>query len=340
MRSQRVFGLLTCLVAACPLLWAADGTPPSIPMVIDDGIYTTSNTSLHASWSSADGESGIVEYQYQIRQGSPSGSVIVAWTSVGTTTEATRSGFVSGSGKTQVNGLTNGVTCFWEVKARNGEGLWSASGFSDGITVDVTPPAVVAVTDDGPSTPSTTTLHATWTPSSDQQSGIGRYLYQITRDSPSGALAVDWTPIGLSTAVTRTGLSLTSGARYYINVKAENGAGLQGPVGSSDGIVAGETDTTPPILNSIFPFPGPQLYAGGTFTISVSVTDTDPSPLEYQFSVDGVVKQAWGAASSYAWVTSTIMSGPHTLLAEVRDAGGSDALAQSVYLYLMPPELP
>lgn len=102
----------------------ADTTPPTTPAVSDDGATTTSTTSLHATWTSSDPESAIVEYQYAI--GTESGSNdVVDWTSVGTATATTAAGL----------SLEAGRTYYVSVKARNSEGLWSQIGSSDGITV-------------------------------------------------------------------------------------------------------------------------------------------------------------------------------------------------------------
>jgi len=99
-------------------------------------------------------------------------------------------------------------------------------------------------------------------------------------------------------------------------------------------------DTTPPTINSVSPQPSPSLYAGDTLTISASVTDNDPSPLEYQFSVDGVIKQTWSAATTYQWITTSAMAGTHTITVEVRDTGGAASKTQTLYLYLKPPGPP
>ena len=109
-----------------------DNTGPPTPLVTDDGAFTASTTQLHASWSANDPESGIVESQYQIRRDSITGTIIVNWTSTGTATSVTRTGL----------SLLPGVTYYVLVKAKNGAGLWSGIGNSDGITVqsDVTPP--------------------------------------------------------------------------------------------------------------------------------------------------------------------------------------------------------
>ncbi len=115
-----------------------DVTAPTTPVVSDDGASTTDLTQLHASWTSSDAESGVTEYQYAI--GTTSGGTdVVDWTSVGTDTEVTKTGL----------SLSAGTTYYFAVKAKNGQGLWSVVGTSDGIiaqeTTDVTPPVISTV---------------------------------------------------------------------------------------------------------------------------------------------------------------------------------------------------
>lgn len=119
-----------------------DRTPPTTPVVIDDGQYTTSLSQLHATWSSSDPESGISEYQYCIGM-APGSTDVVGWTSAGLDTEATVSGL----------SLTQGQSYYFNVNARNGTSLWSEVGSSDGITVgtgqDTTPPVGSITIDNG-----------------------------------------------------------------------------------------------------------------------------------------------------------------------------------------------
>jgi hypothetical protein len=100
-----------------------DTTMPSKPIVTDDGVDTSNSQQLHAGFSATDATSGISEYQYQIRQDSTTGAIIVEWTSTGTNTEIT---------KISLN-LINGKNYYFTVKAKNGAGLWSEIGYSDGI---------------------------------------------------------------------------------------------------------------------------------------------------------------------------------------------------------------
>ena len=100
--------------------------PPSIPMVTDDGVHTTSLAQLHATWISFDPVDGIAEYQYAIGTSpvDPSDGYTVSWKSAGTATEATEIGPT----------LAPGRVYYWYVKAKSGSGRWSDSiGVSDGI---------------------------------------------------------------------------------------------------------------------------------------------------------------------------------------------------------------
>ena len=200
-----------------------DTTPPTTPVVTDEGQYTTKTDQLYVSWSSSDPESGIAEYQYAIGTEKDATDVL-GWTSAGTNLSVTVTGLT----------LQNGKTYYFSVKARNGAGLWSEVGYSDGITVDTTAPTTPQVTDEGATTTSTTSLSASWS-SSDAESGIAEYQYQITQDSTSGTVIKSWTS-NSSNSVNVTDLSLTNGKAYYFGVKAKNDAGLWSEVGYSDGI--------------------------------------------------------------------------------------------------------
>jgi len=101
-------------------------TPVPLPSVTDDGVYAYSLTQLHATWAYADPVNGISEYQYAIGS-SPTDlgtGYTVAWKSAGAAIEATETGLT----------LLPGREYYWYVKAKNGAGLWSKVGVSDGIT--------------------------------------------------------------------------------------------------------------------------------------------------------------------------------------------------------------
>jgi len=135
--------------------------------------------------------------------------------------------------------LTYSKLYYWRVRYQDNYGAWSAWSEEFHFTTmsssaDSTPPTTPSVADDGVSTISTTSLHATWS-ASDPESGIAEYQYAIGTTA-DGTDVVDWTSARLATEKTITGLSLTPGQKYYISVKALNGQGLWSEVGSSNGI--------------------------------------------------------------------------------------------------------
>ena len=116
-------------------LWSAAGvsdgigidmTPPSAPHVVDEGEYTSSLTSLSAQWTAIDPESGIIDYEYCIGT-IPGGTDIVGWTSSKGANHITHTGL----------SLTMDLTYYFTVRAKNGVGMWGATGTSDGIVVRI-----------------------------------------------------------------------------------------------------------------------------------------------------------------------------------------------------------
>ncbi len=100
-----------------------DPTPPTTPVVTDDGDYTHSLTELHASWVTSDPETGIQGSEYRILE--QDGPVVRDWTDVGTATEVAAGGLA----------LALGKTYRFEVRATNNVGMVSGVGSSNGITV-------------------------------------------------------------------------------------------------------------------------------------------------------------------------------------------------------------
>jgi N-acetyl-anhydromuramyl-L-alanine amidase AmpD len=111
--------------------------------------------------------------------------------------------------------------------------------FYQNLNIDWTPPANVTSINDGLGadiayTNSATTLSANWSPSSDPNSAIARYFYAIGT-TPGATNTLNWTDNWYNDTATATGLSLVDGQTYYFSVKAENGAGLQSAVYTSNG---------------------------------------------------------------------------------------------------------
>lgn len=103
--------------------YIADSTPPLTPTVTDDGFVQDSQSTLHASWTASDPESGVVQYCYAIGT-YPGGSETVGWKYT-TATQAT---------ETNLN-LANGYMYYFSVKAENLTGSWSNIGSSNGMVV-------------------------------------------------------------------------------------------------------------------------------------------------------------------------------------------------------------
>ncbi|MBI3320694.1 MAG: hypothetical protein HYZ91_00300, partial [Candidatus Omnitrophica bacterium] len=141
------------------------------------------------------------------------------------------------------------------------------------LAADTTRPTKPLVTDDGTYTALATSLHATWTTSTDPESGVVEYQYQIRQDATTGAIIADWTSTRTSTSVTRTGLNLPNGKKYFFAVKARNGAGLWSFIGYSNGITV---DTTAP---------------------SVPGAPTEGSTADLDYDSDGAYPVYWPAAA-------------------------------------------
>ncbi|PLX12006.1 MAG: hypothetical protein C0594_02925, partial [Marinilabiliales bacterium] len=121
---------------------------------------------------------------------------------------------------------------------QDGAGNLSAIDYSE-VNIDWTAPSSVSVNDgsgaDQDETYSTSQLFVNWTDATDNHSGINEYFYCIG-DTPGGNNIVGWTSNGTSTAVTVNSLSLSVGTSYYASVKSINGASLESPIATSDGI--------------------------------------------------------------------------------------------------------
>ena len=134
--------------------------------------------------------------------------------------------------------------------------------------------------------------------------------------------------------MTKTGLTLVQGQRYYVAIRAKNGAGLWSDWGVSDGIYA---NSTSPVITLLTPADASKRYAGDPTMLSLTASDADGDPLEYQFSSNGVVARAWSSAATYDWVPIASDVGLHTIKAEVRDGhGGAAQREQQLYLLRKP----
>jgi hypothetical protein len=194
-----------------------------------------------------------------------------------------------------------------------------------GPDVDTTPPTgTIKINNDAAYTNSTSvtlTLSA-----NDGAGGSGLSQMQFSNDN------ISWsTPEAYAT--TKTWTLTTGDGTKTVYVKYKDAASnWSNPV--NDTIVL---DTIAPQITNITPANGATFYENTPILISVQINDTDSSPAEYQFSLDGILKQAWSGQSSYSWVAT---SGIHNIKAEVRDAGGQNSKLAGVCVFrtaLLPP---
>lgn len=261
---------------------------------------------------------------------------------------------VTGTKEIGANVLRNGV----EVVPHNGATTWSdavtltagsnvffyssedAGGVEGPATMvsifyDATAPTTPVVVDDGAYTTALTQLHASWS-SNDPQTAIVDYEYAIGT-TPQGQELVPYTSSGALTDVVRTGLVLTPGETYYFSVKATNAAGLTSSAGVSNGIAA---NSDLPVISALDPTEGAAYYEQDPVTVTVTASDAGGGALEYRYTVDGIVKQAWTTSSTYGLLIEDRDYGERIIGVEVRDEGGATAASQTRIFFMKKPKEP
>jgi hypothetical protein len=116
---------------------------------------------------------------------------------------------------------------YWiRVRARNGAGLWSNEGVSDGIAVDTSASSVPTVLEfrRNGSPNLQNRLYFRWTAAQDNQSAVDRYEYCVGH-SPYANDIKNWGTTNF-TNITTGALPLYDRDSVYLTVKAVNGAGL------------------------------------------------------------------------------------------------------------------
>ncbi len=271
-----------------------DTTPPAaVGALTDSGSYQTSTTTVSASWSPAsDGESSVTSYEVSVGT-TPGATDAVASQSVGLVTGAGIAGT-----------FTTGVTYYVNVAAINGAGLTGSISSTNGILVDATAPAAVgALTDSGSFQTGSTTISASWTASTDAETGIVSYEVSVGT-SPGATDTVASQSVGLSTSAAIVA-SYSDGVTYYVNVAAVNGVGLTSSISSTNGIMV---DTVGPTAVGALTDSGS--YQTSTTTLSASwaaATDAQSGIASYEVSVgtspgatDAVASQSVGLATAAA----------------------------------------
>ncbi len=114
--------------------------------------------------------------------------------------------------------------------------------FFHDLNIDWTPPLSPAFVNDGYGADIDITynldeISANWAIATDPNSGIAKYYYAVGT-SPGASDLIDWTDNGLNTSFINTDITLIEDETYYTSVIAENNAGLQSDLISSDGVLA------------------------------------------------------------------------------------------------------
>ncbi|MCX8143191.1 MAG: N-acetylmuramoyl-L-alanine amidase [Bacteroidia bacterium] len=152
------------------------------------------------------------------------------------------------------------------------------------VNVDWTPPSAPSPVNDGKTTDiniacTKDSLSANWGTSTDPHSGLSQYWYSVGTSAGSTNI-INWTNAWANTLVTVNIPSIAHGTTYYFSVKAENGAGLQSTVVSSNGQLVDTTCVSTSIasfvnqFNQIMIFPNPvkdkiQITAPNTFDVEI-----------------------------------------------------------------------
>ena len=219
-----------------------DSFLPPVPEIKDDGVYTAFNSELHFSWNfTKDNETK--HYEYQLI--SEDGVIIRDWQKVSSDKVGTKYSKVI-----ENLSLENGTTYYIKLRALHVDDKYSEVGWSDGITIDTTPPEELYV-DDGSYI--TGDLYLQWG-AKEVESTITNYEVKVGTEPGSDDITGKWIELDRSGQARLQDLELKTGEIYYTTLRATNGSGLIKEV-SSNGF---RVDSSPP--------PKPLVLDGGKYT--------------------------------------------------------------------------
>lgn len=284
-----------------------DRTPPTTPIVTDDGEFTTSTTTLHASWSSSDPDSGIKQYKYAI--GARKGwTGVRRWTSVGLNTEVIASSLKLKSGKTY----------YFSVKAQNGAGKWSNTGFSNGIKVipleTIPPQGSIKINNDTFYTNSPEVILSILAEDNPDGSGLDKMRFSNDINSP-----FFWSEWENYATTKNWQLSVGDGTKtVYAQFRDKAG-----------NVSAAVSDTI--ILDMVPPAGRIEIAQGDFFntptvTLNLSAFDSTSGVSQMQFSEDNLI---WTTPEPFAATRSWSFSpqeGLKTILVKFRDNAGNESI--------------
>lgn len=96
-------------------------------------------------------------------------------------------------------------------------------------------------------------------------------------------------------------------------------------------------DPVIPQITQLNPADASRIYENTPVVIKPTITDNNLTPVTYQFSVDGAVKQAWSSNATYNWLSPLI--GAHTIKVEAKDDAGQSSKSSEVFILRKPMEI-
>ncbi|KAJ7365984.1 hypothetical protein OS493_002726 [Desmophyllum pertusum] len=282
--AYNVLGMPSSMVSSNGVL--VDFTPPIFSQPTRDGddpnndFSYTSGSFLNATWKCEDPETGLstIDIAFGLQ---PGDTDIMNFTSL----SAFQTSFTTN------RKLQLGYRYFASVRCTNNIGLTSVS-FSDGIMYDDIPPTPVYVRDgDYQRTNRSLLVIFKFV---DAESNIQAYRVKVWGKGSDNNLLDVHGSFSFKGNATRSTLQLSkelvSGKKYYVNVTAVNGVGLEATK-QSDGFVV---DTTPPICSRIWDGKGDYRddieYAPSSnrFIVSWVCYDNESPIVGYRFSIKNV----------------------------------------------------
>ena len=190
----------------------ASATPATVPGSPTGLSATAGNTTVALKWTAPTSNGGSPVTGYNVYLGTKSGGE--------STTPINRTTLVTGTSYT-VNGLSNGTTYYFTVKAVNPIGVSGASNEASSTTPATAPAAPTGLG----ATPGNTTVALKWTaPTSNGGSPVTGYnVYEGTSSGGESTTPVNGATLITTASYTVSGLG--NGKTYYFTVKAVNAVG-------------------------------------------------------------------------------------------------------------------
>ncbi len=295
---------------------SSDTTPPSKPLVTLEGPFTYRTDKIYANWRADDPESGIQGYEYAVGSYSggsglssaqtvnagQAGMPVIAGADMPGTLEVLSGsvtqeqlqqvptdilGWHNAGGREELNikslHMEHGKSYVVSVRVSNGVGLKSI-GTSLPILVDTTAPAGLTLDslEQVDADNHGNSIHFTFTPASDPESGIVSHRFAVGSSEGSDDLS-GWQETENNEA-TVVNLPLSDGSKVFVTVKAENGAGLT--VEASGSLSLTYADQSPPqrpvpiSLSGRFISTLSELHLGWN-----SVEDPESGVVEYSYGI-------------------------------------------------------